>query len=257
MMCKVCLLLLRSLCFLVPLVWAHHAYSQPSPGPSAPPTLPAQPAVSQPPPPPHGPTSPLPNSTSTPPKPPDTPTDDCTSYDKPVAKDANQKDMVGRDGKPIYAEGRNVGDLGDNWSVGSKATVALFRYNLATERSSFNEKSVGVGLSFRYYSDDQLESIGHTSIKNVPRACRARTEDLLDLSNPRKAGNLPQIGSWISFSPTIFVSKAETDNDVSIQPALIVGLFNDILSVGTSYNLTGQGKGQWSILIGPSYGFQW
>lgn len=165
--------------------------------------------------------------------------------------------MTGRDGKPIYKEGRNVGDLGDNWSVGTKATVALFRYNLATERSSFNEKSVGVGLSFRYYSDDQLESIGHISIKNVPRACRARTEDLLDFSNPRKAGNLPKIGSWISFSPTIFVSKAETDNDVSIQPALIVGLFNDILSVGTSYNLTGQGKGQWSILIGPSYGFQW
>ena len=256
-MCKVWLLLLRSLCFLVPLVWAHHAYSQPSPGPSASPTLPAQSAVSQPPPSPHGPTPPSTKATSTPSTSSDTPSDDCTSYDKEVAKDASGNDRLGRDGKPIYKEGRNVGDLGDNWSVGTKATVALFRYNLATERSSFNEKSVGVGLSFRYYSDDQLESIGHTSIKNVPRACRARTEDLLDFSNPRKAGNLPKIGSWISFSPTIFVSKAETDNDVSIQPALIVGLFNDILSVGTSYNLTGQGKGQWSILIGPSYGFQW
>lgn len=254
MMCKVSLLLLRSLCFLVPLAWAHHAYSQPSPGPSASPT---QPAVSQPSPLPHGPASPLPNPNSTPPKPTDTPPDDCTSYEREVAKDTSGKDRVGRDEKPIYKEGRNVGDLGDNWSVGTKATVALFRYNLATERSSFNEKSVGVGLSFRYYSDDQLESIGHTSIKNVPRACRARTEDLLDFSNPRKAGNLPKIGSWISVSPTLFVSKAETDNDVSIQPALIVGFFNDILSVGTSYNLTGQGKGQWSILIGPSYGFQW
>lgn len=256
-MCKAWLLLLRSIFFLVPLVWAHPADSQPSPGPSASPTLPTQPAVSQPPPPPHGPTSPLPNPNSIPPKPTDTPPDDCKSYEREIAKDVNGKDRLGRDGKPIYAEGRNVGDLGDNWSVGTKATVALFRYNLATERSSFNEKSVGVGLSFRYYSDDQLESIGHTSIKNVPRACRARTEDLLDFSNPRKAGNLPKIGSWISFSPTIFVSKAETDTDVSIQPALIVGFFNDILSVGTSYNLTGQGKGQWSILIGPSYGFQW
>ncbi len=185
---KVWLILLRSIFCLVPLCWAHHAYSQPSPGSSASPTLPVQPAVSQPPPPPHGPTSPSPNPNSTPPKPPDTPTDDCTSYDKQVAKDANKKDMVGRDGKPIYAEGRNLGDLGDNWSVGSKATVALFRYNLATERSSFNEKSVGVGLSFRYYSDDQLGSIGHTSIKNVPRACRARTEDLLDFSTLEKPG---------------------------------------------------------------------
>jgi len=254
---KVRLLLLCPMFCFMPLAWAHNAYSQSSPGPSVPPILPAQPTISQPPSPLHGPTPPSTKAISTPSTSSGTASDDCTSYDKEVAKDASGKDRVGRDGKAIYKEGRNVGDLGDNWSVGSKATVALFRYNLATERSSFNEKSVGVGLSFRYYSDDQLESIGHTSIKNVPRACRARTEDLLDFSNPGKAGILPKIGSWISFSPTIFVSKAETDNDVAIQPALIVGFFNDILSVGTSYNLTGQGKGQWSILLGPSYGFQW
>lgn len=185
------------------------------------------------------------------------PSDECTSYDKEFALDEKGNPRKGRDGKPLYKEGRNVGDFGDNWSVGTKATVALFRYNLASERTSFNERSVGVGLSLRYYTDDQISSIGHTSIKNVPQACRARTEDLLDFFRAIKPGTLPKIGSWISFSPTIFVSKAETEGDVSLQPAFIIGLFNDILSVGTSYNLTGQGKGQWSILIGPSYGFQW
>jgi hypothetical protein len=233
-----------------------HSYGQPAAPTVIPPPPPTQPLSPQPPPAPHGPPPPpaVPTASTTKPE---SSSDECRSYDKEIAKDESGKPITGRDGKPVYKEGRNIGDLGDNWSVGTKATLALFRYNLASERASFNEKSAGVGLSFRYYSDDQLNSIGHTSIKNVPQACRARTEDLLDFFRPTKAGLLPKIGSWISLSPTLFVSKAENESDVSLQPAIIVGLFNDILSIGTSYNLTGTGKGQWSLLIGPSYGFQW
>ena len=158
--------------------------------------------------------------------------------------------------KSFYGEKNFIGDLGDHWSAGSKATASLFSYNLATEKAAFNARTLGVGLSFRYYTDSQLANAGKTSIKDVPQACRARTEDLLDFAR-NKGTELAKVGSWISVSPTFFVSKTETEGDVSIQPAIIVGLFNDIFSIGTAYNLTGTGKGQWSILIGPSYGFQW
>ena len=159
--------------------------------------------------------------------------------------------------KADYGEKNYIGDLGKNWSVGSKATASFFRYNLASEKASFNEKTLGVGLSFRYYTDSQLSNAGKTSIEDVPKACRARTEDLLDFSRSKSDGTLVKVGSWISISPTLFVSKAETEGDVAIQPAIVVGFLNDIFSIGTAYNLTGTGKGQWSILIGPSYGFQW
>jgi hypothetical protein len=160
--------------------------------------------------------------------------------------------------KSDYGEKNSIGDLGDHWSVGSKATASFFRYNLATEKASFNERTLGLGLSFRYYSEDQLKNAdGATSIQNVPKACRARTEDLLDFARDKSDGTRAKVGSWISISPTLFVSKAETDADVSIQPAIVVGLLNDIISIGTAYNLSGVGQGQWSILIGPSYGFQW
>lgn len=158
--------------------------------------------------------------------------------------------------KADYGEGNHIGDLSDNISVGSKAVAAAFRYNIATEKAAFNERTAGVGLSFRYYSDSQLANAGKTSIREVPRACRARTEDLLDFS-VAKNGEKAKVGSLFSISPTIFLSKAETEGDVSIQPAIVVGFLNDIISIGTAYNLTGTGKGQWSLLIGPSYGFQW
>jgi hypothetical protein len=157
--------------------------------------------------------------------------------------------------KSDYGEKHHIGDLSDHWSAGSKATASLFSYNITTEKAAFNERTLGVGFSFRYYTDSQLANAGTSSIKDVPQACRARTADLLDFSRA-KNGEEAKVGSLVSFSPTLFVSKTETEGDVSIQPAIVVGFFNDILSIGTAYHLTGTGKGQWSLLIGPSYGFQ-
>jgi hypothetical protein len=160
--------------------------------------------------------------------------------------------------KTDYGEKSHIGDLSDSWSVGTKATASFFRYNIASEKASFNDKTLGLGLSFRYYTGSQLANAdGATSIKNVPQACRARTQDLLDFSRSGKDGSLAKVGSLFSISPTLFVSKGENEDDVSIQPALVVGILNDILSAGVAYNLTGAGRGQWSVLIGPSYGFQW
>jgi hypothetical protein len=159
--------------------------------------------------------------------------------------------------KADYGEKNYLGDLGKNWSVGTKATASFFRYNLASEKASFNDKTLGIGLSFRYYTDNQLKNTGHNDINDVPRACRARTEDLLDFSRSNSDGTLAKAGSWISFSPTLFVSKTESEGDVAIQPAIVIGLLNDIISIGAAYNLTGTGRGQWSIIVGPSYGFQW
>lgn len=159
--------------------------------------------------------------------------------------------------KKEYGEKNHIGDLGDHWSVGTKATASFFRYNLASEKASFNDKTLGLGLSFRYYTESQLANANKTSIKEVPHACRARTQDLLDFSRSSKDGSLAKVGSWLSVSPTLFVSKGENESDVSIQPAIVVGILNDILSAGVAYNLTGSGRGQWSVLVGPSYGFQW
>jgi hypothetical protein len=159
--------------------------------------------------------------------------------------------------KTEYGEKNHIGDLSDRWSVGTKATASFFRYNLASEKASFNEKTLGLGLSFRYYTESQLANANKTSIREVPQACRARTQDLLDFSRSSKDGSLAKVGSWFSISPTLFVSKGENESDVSIQPAIVVGILNDILSAGVAYNLTGSGRGQWSVLVGPSYGFQW
>ena len=59
------------------------------------------------------------------------------------------------------------GDLGTNLSVGSVASYSLVQYNLADKKSSFNAKSAGFGLSFRWYTDDQLEKFRSTHLHST------------------------------------------------------------------------------------------
>ena len=61
------------------------------------------------------------------------------------------------------------GDLSKNISVGTVASYSIFRYNLADKKASFNAKAVGGGLSFRYYTDNQLKRWGRDYL-NRPKS---------------------------------------------------------------------------------------
>lgn len=161
----------------------------------------------------------------------------CTSYTKPSN------------------EGLNPGDLFSRLSVGSVANYSVVRYNLADKKSSLNTQGVGFGPAFRYYTKAQLHVAGTDNIANVPAACRAKTEDLLDFFQGVQ-GELPKIGAAFSFSPTFYVFKEQDANDLGTQLALNFGFLNDFLTIGVGWNLSGKDAGEWFILAGPSFGFK-
>jgi len=155
-------------------------------------------------------------------------------------------------------EGENIGDgffFGQgNHSVGGIASYSLFRYNIADEKASFNEKAAGLGLAFRIYTDNQLRQAGATHISQVPEACRAKPSDGLTYHIAKK-GRLAKIAPIVSIAPTIYVSQDKNDNEVTMQPSLTFGFLNDFFSLGIGYNLSGPDSGEWFLIAGPSVGF--
>lgn len=59
-----------------------------------------------------------------------------------------------------------------------------------------------------------------------------------------------------SITPTIYASKLETADDLSVQPAILIGAFRDLLSVGAGFNLTGPSKGHAFLLFSIGLGFK-
>lgn len=156
-------------------------------------------------------------------------------------------------GKVFYS-----GDLTKNISAGSVASYSFIQYNLADKKSSFNAKSAGFGLSFRYYTDYQLEKFrkdffpskvkkNKAEISDIPAGCRAQTKDFLNEDS--------KIASRISIAPTFYVFKDKNEDDLGLQFAINVGFFNDIFTVGAGWNISGNDAGEWFILAGPSVGF--
>ncbi len=138
------------------------------------------------------------------------------------------------------------GDYFDNFSVGPVASYSLVRYNLADKKSSFNAKSAGGGLSVRWYPSSHLKDFGVNSIKEVPRGCRAQTEDLMPDN---------KVVAPLSFAPTFYLSQGENEGEVETQLAFNLGMLNDLVTVGIGWNLSGKDAGEWFVIIGPSFGF--
>ncbi len=151
-----------------------------------------------------------------------------------------------------------TGDLGANISAGPTITTQLIRYNFATEKASFNAQGIGIGAAFRYYaSNDISPAPGSTDrdIRRVKSECRANTLTTFEGDQSKYKAS-----AWISLSPVVFASIEEgsngTSENLSVQPAIVVGLLRDLFNIGVGWNMAGQNRGQVFLLMGIGTGFK-
>jgi hypothetical protein len=143
-----------------------------------------------------------------------------------------------------------LGDLGDNWSVGPGVSAQLLKYDLASKQVSFN-RSIGVGASFRYFSAIEING-EKLKVSDIKPECRATSFSASDVFDDATNGKL--IANLFSITPTLYATQAE-NSDLSVQPAILLGLFRDILNFGTGFNLTGPDKGHAFLLFSIGSGF--
>jgi hypothetical protein len=157
----------------------------------------------------------------------------------------------------VLPEGSSVltGDLNSlrtgsgEWSVGTAVQAQAIRYDFAKKQAGFNN-GLGAGASFRYYRDVDIGSEKNVPVSRIKQDCRAST---FRLKNENTVA-----APLFSITPTIFVSKLDDTSDLIVQPALMLGFFEDILNVGVGFNLTGrQGEvGNVFLLMSLGMGFQ-
>ena len=166
------------------------------------------------------------------------------------------------------------------WSVGPSLNTQLIKYDFAKEKAGFNT-AVGLGASFRFYpsitlknidedkvlkDDGTEESNGSNSptpevkvnISQIHTACRQTTFGAGSGLDPRTNKSWDYYAAPLfSITPTLYATKPVADDDLSLQPALLLGFFEDILNIGVGFNLTGPSgeKGNVFMLMGIGYGF--
>jgi hypothetical protein len=222
--------------------------------------------------------------------------DDGSQGPKPLVVDKNYKsdDPVSRNkclrDRPAFGD---LAPLGlPNWSVGSAISTQAVKYTFGTKKASSNV-SAGAGLAIRYYgksplgTGDAAAKLGFTKsdldaikqlekparqagqpepesgkyydketdtyylpLHKIAAACRASTSDIGKDRDEKLAASI------FSITPTIYYSKLDTASDLSLQPALLVGFFDDIISVGPGFNLTGPDKGKVFLVLSLGYGFK-
>ena len=60
---------------------------------------------------------------------------------------------------------------------------------------------------------------------------------------------------FLSITPTLYASQLE-GNSLAVQPAILVGFFEDIINVGAGFNLSGEDQGDAFLLFSIGGGFQ-
>lgn len=185
--------------------------------------------------------------------------------DTPISKD---KCLMAR---PLFGDLNFMGL--DNWSVGTAVSTQLVRYNFSTKKTSVNT-SVGAGISLRYYgyspvgnaaeakrlgfTDQDVSEMKHKEgedyyklpVYRISPACRATTSDFGKERKEKLAGSI------FSITPTLYASKQENSQDVSVQPAILLGFLDDIINIGTGFNLSGPETGKVFLVFSLGYGFQ-
>lgn len=156
----------------------------------------------------------------------------------------------------VLPDGSNImtGDLnnwrmfGGEWSVGTAIQAQAIRYDFAKKQAGFNN-GLGAGASFRYYKDAKTPS-GNIPVSRIRQECRAST---FRIKNENTIAS-----PLFSITPTVFASKLDDSSDLVIQPAVMVGFFEDILNVGVGFNLTGRPDevGNVFLLMSLGMGFQ-
>ncbi len=142
----------------------------------------------------------------------------------------------------------NVRIFGGEWSVGTAIQAQTIRYDLATKKAGFNT-GLGAGASFRYYTDVKTPS-GAIPVSRIKQECRASTFRL------KNADTIA--APLFSITPTLFASKLDDTSNLIVQPAIMVGFFEDILNIGAGFNLTGKPgeMGHIFLLMSVGMGFQ-
>ena len=172
------------------------------------------------------------------------------------------------------------GDIGNNWSVGLAASVQAVKYTFGTKQAS-SAASTGAGVAFRYYgkspigTEEAAKNLGFTDgdlkaietldkgayydketgmyslpVNKISTSCRATTSDIGTDRTAKLASSI------FSLTPTVFYVKQANESELSLQPALLVGFFDDILSIGPGFNLTGAEKGKVFLVLSLGYGFK-
>jgi len=214
------------------------------------------------------------------PQPPESKNAEAHGSKKTIADNASKDETT----KTCYQARPLFGDLAslglENWSVGTTLATSVVRYDFSSKKAAL-ATGAGAGIAIRYYGktflgskgdadkqgfDSNAREIIHEQYGNgyahpnkkgvdVPLAsispeCRASTADI------GKARTEKLASSIFSITPIIYYSKQTTDTDLNIQPALMIGFLDDIISIGTGFNLTGQEKGKMFLLMSLGYGFK-
>lgn len=89
-------------------------------------------------------------------------------------------------------------------------------------------------------NDDDLNDRYYLPVYKISTECRATTSDIGKDRKDKLAGSI------ISITPTMYYAKEAGASDISLQPALLLGFFDDIVSVGPGFNLSGPERERYS-----------
>lgn len=191
--------------------------------------------------------------------------------DTPVSRD---KCYMSR---PLFGDLSSLGL--ENWSVGTTIATSVVRYDFSSKKAAL-ATGAGAGIAIRYYgksllgTKDEAKRLGYTDetiatirkhfpsyvsdakdevslpLSSIKPECRATTSDVGKERSQKLASSL------FSITPIVYYSKQTTESDLNIQPAIMLGVLDDIISIGTGFNLTGQEKGKMFLLLSLGYGFK-
>ncbi len=177
--------------------------------------------------------------------------------------------------RPLFGDLVSLGKSFQNWSAGVTVSTQAIKYTFGAEKVSSNT-SGGVGVAFRYYGHspvgDEAETrrLGYDPkdldvangygsgnkdyyqlpIYRIKPECRATTSDFGKERKEKLASSI------FSIIPTVYATKPDSVNDIVVQPALLIGFFDDIISVGPGFSLTGPEKGKVFLVLSLGYGFK-
>ncbi|WP_447962459.1 hypothetical protein [Nitrospira sp. Ecomares 2.1] len=139
------------------------------------------------------------------------------------------------------------------WTVGLAALAQAIKYDFAKKKAGFNN-GLGAGVSFRFYRDVYVPGQAKkVPISRIRSDCRARTFQLRDETD------IPDAAPVFSVTPTIFASQIVGEDNLKVEPAIMLGFFEDIINVGAGFNLSGKNGevGDVFLLLSIGAGFNW
>ncbi len=135
----------------------------------------------------------------------------------------------------------NIGEF----SVGPAISAQTLKYDFAKKKAGFNT-GVGAGAAFRFYThvsfldkEGVKKKLGggnlpikkttktgliQVPISNIKEECRAQNLSLVTAETIA--------APLFSITPTIYITNPVDEPDLSVEPAILLGLFRDIVNVG-------------------------